>query len=193
LGYSQTNFPQDRLGAASYQAPTLIPNLTPETPPHNSNFDEVTQPQIEPPEGPLNEEKSSDFAEDNSRIPPPSVPISSSNLLDRWLFWGIWATFASLTALFFLWLVSQYRINVLRTANTTNSQTAPITKDEKDFIDYMQKSLQAIDQKATITPPQPTSQTFPPTSNLPVLSPGVPSITPERSIAIPVPSPTSNP
>jgi hypothetical protein len=197
FGYSQASLPQDRLGGGSSQAPTLIPNLTPDTPPHSPQLDEVTPPNLEEPETPANRETPSEVPAEESRIPAPPVPTPSPNLGDRILSWGIGATLAALAALFFLLLFSQYRLNVLRTANTTNSQTAPVSQEEKDFIDYMEKSLKAIDQKATITPSQPTTQTFPPASTLPVLTPGLPSLTPpspkRQSISIPVPPPANSP
>jgi hypothetical protein len=185
FGYSQASLPQDRLGGGSSQAPTLIPNLTPDIPPHSP---EVTPPNLEEPETAGNEEMPSEVPEEESRIPAPPVPTASPNAGDRILSWGIGATFAALVALFFLWLVSQYRLNVLRTANTTNSQTPAVSQEEKDFIDYMEKALKAIDRKSTITPSQPATQTLPPASTLPVLTPPLPSAS---SVPIPVPEPPS--
>ncbi|PSB04897.1 hypothetical protein [Merismopedia glauca] len=197
LGYSQTTSPQDCLGGGSYQVPTLIPNLTPETPPNSPELEEniqIPHPKVEAPPVTPDSSPDEEITEDEYEIPAPSAPTRSPNVVDKLLFWGIGATLVGLAALFFLWLVSQYRLNLLRTANATTSQTAPITKEETEFIQYMQRSLKAIDQKATLTPSQPIGQTLPSTSNLPVLTPALPSLTPppSSSVSIPVPPPAGS-
>jgi hypothetical protein len=195
LGYSQTNPPQDRQG--NYLPPQLIPPFTPESsqsaPNANENM-QIPQPGVEA-EPQISENSVKEPI--NSEVPRESyetpVPTRSKSFLDRFLFWSISATFAGLAALGLLWLASQYRLNVQRTADATDAQTTPVAPEETEFINYMQRSLKIIDRKPLPTIPQSTGQTLPPGSNIPVLSPGLPSVSPPfanpPSVSIPVPPP----
>lgn len=197
LGYSQTPSPQDRLGAARHEAPTLIPDATPDSSSEDPQLDRV--PPFDTPSTTPNPIAEEPIAEDNSlageRSPISPERKEPATAVDKAILWGTIATFTSLAILFLTWLVSQYRLNVLRAVTVTDSQSAPVTQPEREFIDYMQRSLQAIDQRTTVTIPQSVPQTLPTPSNLPVLTPALPSLPTQsatpQAVPIPVPEPAN--
>lgn len=96
----------------------------------------------------------------------------SGKSLEKWL---LIAACASLGITLLLWVLGQGRLNSLFGNNSTSTTKATqATQKELAFVDYMQRSLESIDQKAEnrkqvpVVPPAPPP-TQPP---LPVLNPG---------------------
>ncbi|MFB2939197.1 hypothetical protein ACE1B6_28430 [Aerosakkonemataceae cyanobacterium BLCC-F154] len=96
----------------------------------------------------------------------------SGKSLEKWL---LIAACASLGITLLLWVLGQGKLNWLLGNNfASNPKATQATQKELAFVDYMQRSLESIDQKAEnrqqvpVVPPAPPP-TQPP---LPVLSPG---------------------
>ena len=110
--------------------------------------------------------------------------VDSPRLFDKLL---LGAVFGFMAATLSVWLASQYWLNRLLSQNPPSSPVAEktqISKSDAEFIDYMHRSIAAIDRKTTASIQQARATGVQPSSNLPPV-PAPSNITPN-----PLPVPT---
>lgn len=138
----------------------------------------VTQPPLEvPPE--LDES-----SVEASPAPPPVVSTRQPGRSYDRLLLGLGCI--SILVTLAIWLVSQQtqrQATVVATANPQQASVNPATVSDREFAEYMQRSLQTIDQRSTSTTGGILSPTaMSPSSALPTVAvPGTPAIPPNPS------------
>lgn len=154
----------ERILESGSETPTVL-----EEPPEYVSFPKMAVPSVTIP---AEIASRATVAEQSTKPERTQKHQQSGKSLEKWLLIG---ACASLGITLLLWVLGQGRLNSLFGNNSASTTKAtPATQKELAFVDYMQRSLESIDQKAEnrkqvpVVPPAPPP-TQPP---LPVLTPG---------------------